>query len=124
MEEIRSRLNKGNYSSDDDFSNECNKCQITFDKADDLRKHRCKKRKQIFYSNESDKTIKDLAESIKKLSDKIEIVEQENKVGFQNISRDTITNTPIIAKATVKQIRKDPNILTPGFILEIEGKAC
>ena len=115
QEEIRSRQNKENSSTDDDLSNECDKCQKEFDHAEDLRKHRCKKRKQNFSSDESDKIIKDLAESIQKLSDKIELVEQENKVGFQNISRETMRNTPIIAKATVEQIRNDKNILNQNL---------
>ena len=59
--------------------------------------------------------MKDLATAVQKLSDKIEIVEQENKVGFQNISRETMRNTPIIVKATVEQIRNDPNILTQNL---------
>ena len=72
MEVIRSKLNKEHYSSDDDFSNECDNCQITFDQSDDLRKYRCKKRKQNSSSEESDKIIKDLTKSIQKLNDKIE----------------------------------------------------
>ena len=68
-------------------------------------------------SDKSDKGNRDLADSVKKLSDKIDAIEKENNLGIQNITKESMKNTPTIVKAVVEQMKKDPNAFNQNLVI-------